>query len=205
MSRSPWSSAGSSLSSGHSFQSPFLEKSATAENWICYFPNLPYRRCWSNDKQDPAERADNPHGTKPQHPPAWAWLSCYCSPAGGRPTQRRYDVKTPRAVLDRISVLGARNGPAAPPPGSLYLKRLGARSRVNAETGQGTGAQRTRPSASLGLRVHHTTTCPKASGRCSPSVRPRSNRSSMRTTMPTMHCAGAGGGGGSAVLGHPLP
>lgn len=93
--------------------------------------------------------------------PARAWLSCYCSPAGGQPTQRRYNVKIPRAALDRISVLGTCDRPTAPSPGSLYLERPGARGRANAETGQGPVARRTRPSAQPGLRAHRPPRPPK--------------------------------------------
>lgn len=127
--------------------------------------------------------------------PARAWPNCNRSPAGGRPTQRRCDVKTPRAALDRISARGGGDSLAAPPPGILYLGRPGARGRMNAETGRGPGAGRTRPSAPRGFARTPPPARSKASGRCSQSVRLRRAPRVGETTVPDMHRADAAGGG----------
>lgn len=130
-------------------------------------------------------------------PPARAWLSCYCSPAGDQPNQRRYNVKIPRAALDRISVLGTCDGPAAPPRGLFTLKGQGPEVQRSPRLAgvQPLGGRDPQPRGAYAHTAHPTG--PKASGRCSPSVRPRRSRPAMGTTVPTMHRASAAGGEGA--------
>ena len=144
------------------------------------------------------ERAGSPRGTKPAASRSLAKLSpqprgCPANPA----TVRR---QNPKAALDRISILGGGDRPAAPLPGSLYLERPEAQGRENAETArvQALGGQDPQPRGALRA---HPPASPKASGRCSPSGCPKRAPRASGTTVPGVHRAGPRAGAGRGLRG----
>lgn len=70
------------------------------------------------------ERTGSPRGTEPPACRSLAKLSP--QPRGWLANPATVRRQNPKAALDRISILGGGDRPAAPPPWSLYLERPAA-------------------------------------------------------------------------------
>lgn len=186
----PRSPAGISSSPGLPSQAPFLEKTAIAENRTGI-------GCGSCDKRDAAERASSPRESL--RPPALAWLSCHCSPVGGHQPCDGTTLKPREPLWVASASWKQATDPLRRPPGALYLERPGALGRAtNAETGR---VQRSEDQtlSPEGITRPQPLARQKASGKCSPSVRPRCNLRITVTTVSTMQRANAAGAGGKGA------
>lgn len=99
------------------------------------------------------ERTGSPRGT--EHAACRSLAKLSPQPRGWPANPATVRRQNPKAALDRISILGGGDRPAAPPPWSLYLEKPAAQSRANAETArvQALGGQDPQPRGAL--RAHH--------------------------------------------------
>lgn len=191
--RSPRSSAEASLSPGPSSRPPpSLRKQPLRKTGDGTSPTFPAEDV-GGVIAGSEKRTVSPRGT--EHAACRSLAKLSPQPRGWPANPATVRRQNPKAALDRISILGGGDRPAAPPPWSLYLEKPAAQGRANAETArvQALGGQDPQPRGAL--RAHHPPVRPNASGRCSPSGCPKRAPRASGTTVPGVHRAGAAGGG----------